>query len=60
MSSFLVNMNFILIYLQLLIKSTSESNGDYRDKLKNKHVTATVFFDIAVNAEYILPLFNPH
>ena len=45
-SSFLVNMNLILICRRLLInlKSTSESSGDYTDNLRSKHVTATVFF----------------
>ena len=46
MSLFLVNMNFILICLQLLINlnSTSESSGSYIDNVRSTHVTATVFF----------------
>ena len=51
MSSFLVNINFILIYLGLVINlnSTSGSNGDYINNLRSKQATATVFFDVTDN-----------
>ena len=60
MSSFLVNMNFTLICLWLLINlnSTSESTGDYKDNLRSKHVTATECLDVAGNVGYIIPLLN--
>ena len=58
MSSFLVNMNSISICLRLLINlnTTSESDGNYKDNLRSRHVTATVFFDVADNVVYIILL----
>ena len=60
MSSFLVNMIFILICPRLLINvnSTSESGSDYIDNLRSKHVTATAFYDVADNVVYIILLLN--
>ena len=59
MSSFLVNM-FILICIPLLINlnSTSESSGDYIDNLRSKHITATMFFDVADDVVSIMLLLN--
>ena len=53
-------MNFILICLRLLINlnSTSESSGDCKGNLRRKHVTATVFSDVADNVVYIILLLN--
>ena len=58
MSSFLVNMNFILICLQVLknLDSTSDYSRNYIDNLRSKHVTATVFLDVEDNAAYIILL----
>ena len=58
MSSFMVNINLISICLRLPINlnTTSESDGDYIDNLRSKHVTATVFFDVADNVVYIILL----
>ena len=51
-SSFLINMNFILICLQLLINlnSTSDSIGDYIDNLRSYSDSYSVFdvFDVLV------------
>ena len=55
MSSFLVNINLISICLRLLINlnTTSERDDDYIDKLRSKHVTATVFFVLMLQIMYI-------
>ena len=60
MSSFLINTNFILICSQLLINlnSISESSGDYIDKMRIKHVTTTVFYDVTDDVVYIILLFD--